>query len=123
MGTCCSQLLLIYTQYAGVVTFNSAWDGTHRLGGGYIQSIAVLHSSLYRALRRQYWILLWPIVHTTRNRIAKNFQGVNILQFCQMLLKNKIFMVKIPATHCGCYEQISLEKIFTAMLRPLKIFS
>ena len=43
--------------------------------------------------------------------------------FCQILLKNKFseIVVKLPATHCSCYElEISWEKIFVAMLRLVK---
>ena len=34
---------------------------------------------------------------------------------------DKVSVVKLPATHCSCYElEISREKIFSAMLRPAK---
>ena len=34
---------------------------------------------------------------------------------------DKIFVVKLPATHCNYYEvQISQEKTFAAMFRPAK---
>ena len=54
--------------------------------------------------------------------IALNFRGLNISQFCQILLKNKFSRIKfslssLSATHCICYElEISREKMFMAIL-------
>ena len=44
-------------------------------------------------------------------------------KFCSRIsfLMYKIFMSKLPATHCSYYELgISLERIFAALLRPVK---
>ena len=44
--------------------------------------------------------------------------------FCGFANKNKfkIYVVKLPATHCSCYEfEILWEKIFAVMHRPTKI--
>ena len=40
----------------------------------------------------------------------------------KQIFMDKIFVVKLPATHCSCYEvEISQEKYFAAMFRPVKI--
>ena len=39
----------------------------------------------------------------------------------KQIFMDKIFVVKLPAVHCSCYEvEILREKIFAAMLRPTK---
>ena len=45
------------------------------------------------------------IVSTVVHAVSSlNFRGLNMSQFCQILLKNKIFMVKLLAMHYCCYE-------------------
>ena len=42
----------------------------------------------------------------------------------KQIFTDKIFVIKLPATHCSCYEaEISRDKIFAAMLRPAKNFN